>query len=429
MVKYLLALAVVYSCSSYSHSVYSRASECHVDERSAQSVQVTYRALMGSFSDDELITQTKEKLLHKLQDIADNTDAGIMETAVSFKRDPNSSNIDAIAQIASVTECYGDRFKITKENIDYLSSTVFKYTSNDLDIETSFTLPAAPLKQLQQLTPTLILTEDSIFTFKMGDEFAQVLEKLGRFTMLWPINDTKLLAFIGRNHVFSFHQGKLVGYQYNQALLPISLANQLEIVAEDFTFSLNGAQFASTATLDGQQAALIDSAYSDPKFLTLQQVSDLDETAQKLAGFSVGKPFTDFSKVQTSPCYQHAMTIDEYISTYGNSLIQLVDADNKRAFFTPCRQKIVMSTAEQVDHIKLMEDFSARRAGIYGKNELFDTFSKWQFAGLGQGDPYAKLEAMGNANLEWDTAYVTTEKWHGQFLVIDDTLISGKVFH
>ena len=45
---------------------------------------------MGSFSDDELITQL-EKLLHKLQDIADNTDAGIMETAVSFKRDPNSS--------------------------------------------------------------------------------------------------------------------------------------------------------------------------------------------------------------------------------------------------------------------------------------------------------------------------------------------------
>ncbi|MCG7546306.1 hypothetical protein MHM93_19245 [Pseudoalteromonas sp. MM17-2] len=152
MVKYLLALAVVYSCSSYSHSVYSRASECDVDEGSAQSVQVTYRGRMGSYSDDELITQTKEKLLHKLQDIADNTDAGIMETAVSFKRDPNSSNIDAIAQIASVTECYGDSFKITKENIDYLSSTVFKYTSNDLDIETSFTLPAAPLKQLQQLT-------------------------------------------------------------------------------------------------------------------------------------------------------------------------------------------------------------------------------------------------------------------------------------
>ena len=87
-----------------------------------------------------------------------------------------------------------------------------------------------------------------------------------------------------------------------------------------------------------------------------------------------------------------------------------------------------MSTAEQVDHIKLMEDFSARRAGISAKTSSSITF-KWQFAGLGQGDPYAKLEAMGNANLEWDTAYVTTEKWHGQFLVIDDTLISGKVFH
>ncbi|TMP74053.1 hypothetical protein CWB73_22295, partial [Pseudoalteromonas phenolica] len=107
------------------------------------------------------------------------------------------------------------------------SGAVFssKPTTHSITYNTTIDPNKSRLKpKLTEVLDTSVTT-DQVFGIKLGDSFSQAEEKIGRFTMQWPINAYQKFAFIGRNNVFLFEHDKLVGYQYAFNLLPISLAN------------------------------------------------------------------------------------------------------------------------------------------------------------------------------------------------------------
>lgn len=287
------------------------------------------------------------------------------------------------------------------------------------------TIIAKPSEMKRQEVENHNITSESVFNAFLGEHFAEVEEKVGRFSLIWPLGNGLKLATIGRSHALFFEQEKLVGYQFSEALLPIGLRNRIELANFQGIILLDeAAQLTMDQALSESQATQLRKKFQN---ITLHKVADAytQEQSLKIKSLALGRvKFDTFNNVLG--CINLAKDLHT-IASSAQPLIEFVNSDNRRSYLSGCRQLITMTKALRMHKLELLDPWSSDNAELYHVNQLFSGFAPWQFMGVRQGASVQELGALGEVFVDFDEAEFEHKSgdWHGKFYIENDKLAAA----
>lgn len=424
MRNFILATLLI-SHAALANTLYSRLSECSlIDGARNKTIRVTYVGEKNT-SNSELIEKSKlmlyKKIKHKLNDYPE----GLMERSVTFIQYDIEPKVEAVAKLRQVKSCENAQYIIDEDNIQLLTTVVSKPVQANVKMEKHLQMPDTIYHELPERELVLKVGQNQQLGLTLGNSFQDALERVGRFSFVWSINETDKIALIGRDHAFSFRDNKYVGYQYNEALLPMSLRNHLELAAETFEIITPKIKFESHHFLSLDKQELLSKQFSNVSFMELGAYDD-EYVEKKLAGFTIGEPL-NFKKMTKLACYQSNIDINTFIEQQTQHLISLVDNHNRPAYLTGCHQKLVLANTGRVQLFELIDEFSSERSTLIGMSVLTNSLSPWEFSQISQGDNISKLAKHKSVTIEWDTAKFSSTDWQGHLYLYDDKVFTGKL--
>ena len=412
-----------FSHISFAHTLYSRMSECIPDlQRKGAEFSATVNYKKNS-SEEEQLELVRKKLFARIQKNLPKYPNGLIEQTVIFKKNIQHQQITGIVALKQIKSCNGKTYKITQNNLKLLSVIIAKNQFPTIKLKTEHKLPTHQPKKLTPIQAQGHISTQSIFGISIGDSYETAVNKLGRFTLVWPVSDSLKLTLIGRNHMFLFENNKLKRYQYHSQLLPTSLANQLELTATNNSIKLQSSEINLKDLLSNEQKHELTKTFSSVVFQQMRV--DGQRTAERIKSLSVGEPIAIDNYAQL-PCFDGTNSFNQFISTNINALIYFIDVDNSPALLSGCLQKFVLSTDNKLKHIELLDVISASQTENNVINTLVSAFKPWSFGKVKHGQKVTSLVSLG-AKIEWRQAMLETPNWQGTFEIYDEAIFSGKV--
>ncbi|MFY8351197.1 hypothetical protein AAEU29_11730 [Pseudoalteromonas sp. SSM20] len=408
---------------SYGNTLYSRASECSIDlgvEGKEFKTSVNYNR---SKDEQEQLNALRKKLFTLIKKQLGQYPNGLIEQSVIFKNDIQTRKLIGTAVVKPVANCSGKTYEINEDNLRLLSTILSENTFPAIKFTTEHTFEPQIPKQIERIKFDSQISKSAIFGIAIGDSYDDTITKLRRFTLVWPINNSVKMTLIGRNHLFLFEDNLLVHYQYHSNLLPMSLANQLELEAMDFKINLASSSINIKDNLSDKQKNELQNIFSDVTFSSIHH--DGETTFSRLNSFSIGEPI-EIKNLTKLPCFENDANYDQFLIKNKDAMVSFVDVDNKSALLTGCLQKFVLLANGNLKEIALLDEISKGKANIQIITILINHLKPWTFNNIKHGQSVAALSALG-AKIEWQQAVLETPNWHGIFEIYDDAVYSGKI--
>lgn len=437
----LLAGLFTVSVQVSATQIFAKNSDCVIDDskapieiykQSSKSMRLLggQEASNGELSDvvTVLFDDVRLSLFDALSEEAKAFEKGIIIKNASFKRTADGWSKRAVVSgkvvAQPVLSCHYTEV-LTAKNTELISGAVFssKPTTHSITYNTMIDPNKSRLKpKLTEVLDTSVTT-DQVFGIKLGDSFSQAEEKIGRFTMQWPINAYQKFTFIGRNNVFLFEHDKLVGYQYAFNLLPISLANLIDIYDVSLSTPLSHQQTQiANRDLDEMTVSALKEKFPDIKFFVEGRYTTDPKT--KLSALTIGK--TEIAKPIAPACWSGQEDIKAFITKHQGDLMQWRGIDKKTLFYTGCNQLIEQSQFGRVIGVKLLENWSLSNANLSGLSVISNVLTPWQFYGVNYLDPESRASQIGSIEHLYGTIEVVNSDWVGHFKSYDGQLVSAE---
>lgn len=387
--------------------------------REASSEQV--RKVAGKLSDD-----VKMKLFEALSTKAQAYSYGVIVDRVVLKEriKDTSKEVSVSGRIVAypVTACETSE-AITAKNYNMITATSFSGKTQriafnvEIDPNPNVHVP----KQTQ--VDDMVISQKQIFGIRLGYTYTEAEKKVGRFTLVWPLNERQKLAIIGRNHALLFENNLFVGYQYAFNLLPVSLANLINIYDINLAIHIQDETVEITkVTLSEKVMMAIKNTF--PSVTFYQEGKYTKEPKTKLSGLQIGE--FNVTKPAALSCYKGQIEIDEFVQHHQQSLVQWQSVDAKTVFYTGCNQLIELNKLGKVTSLKLLEPWSLSNANLIGLADMTSVLSPWEFYGVHYLDPENKASLVGEIEDFYGTIEVTAELWAGHFKSYDGQLVSAE---
>lgn len=408
---------------SYANTLYSRASECTADldaEGKEFKTSVNYNR---SKDEQEQLNAVRKKLFTLIKKQLNKYPNGLIEQSVIFKSDIETRKLIGTVVVKPIANCSDKTYEINEDNLRLLSTLLSENTFPAIKFTTEHTFEAQIPKQIERIKFDGQISKSAIFGIAVGDSYDDTITKLGRFTLVWPINNSVKMTLIGRNHLFLFEDNQLVNYQYHSNLLPMSLANQLELEAMDFKINLASSSINIKDNLSDKQKSELQNIFSDVTFSSIHH--DGETTFSRLNSFNIGEPI-EIKNLNNLPYFENDANYDQFLIKNKDVMVSFVDVDNKSALLTGCLQKFVLLANGNLKEIALLDEISKGRANIQIITKLISHLKPWTFNNIKHGQSVAALSELG-AKIEWQQAVLETPNWQGTFEIYDETIFSGKV--
>lgn len=418
-----ISMLMLFSQISSAHTLYSRISECTPKlDINGKEFQATVNVKRGA-SDKEQIDQARKKIFNIIENQLENYPNGLIEQSVLFKKNRQTQQITAIVSAKQVENCQGETHKITSNNLELLTAIVKENAFPAIKLSTEYTFTPELPEEIKPIEFDGSITNKSAFGVPLGASYEEAVNSLGRFTLYWPINNRLSIALIGRNHLFMFENNVFIGYQFHNNLLPMSLANQLELVGMDFQLTAANKVINSKDYLSENEKRVLEKSYAKVSFQSMHH--DNETSFSKIESIQIGK-LHEINKSKTLPCYNSNNSFNQFLTQNKLSLVSFIDVDEKKSLLSGCLQKFTLSGNGKLREVNLLDEIGSADKNSQTISALVKTLKPWTLDQVKYGQSASELLALG-AKLEWQQALLETPKWHGIFEIYDDVIYSGKV--
>ncbi|CCQ11381.1 hypothetical protein PALB_22720 [Pseudoalteromonas luteoviolacea B = ATCC 29581] len=396
-----------------------------------------YRTLRGPFRNPNYLSDTskhmKRALLARLQKEYAEHDKFVLKSTSSYKQGlseathgKNMIALEVRAEFTPVVQCAeGD--KITAENLDGFSNFALVKYSHTSTAEHTVELKLDTTDSPRRLTrldgSILSFTENSVLGMTLGTHYDQFIEQIGRPSLDWQVGPRQRVSLVGRYIALFFQDGQLVGYQYNDNLLPMSLSNELEFFDQQESVKLNvdNAEISlrSPISSESQQAALKTDLKLDVE--SYKKTDTVNE--DKLVGVSVGEVFTLVTPKPLS-CLDFST---KNVDLSGRNVIRFYNQKSALNVLTGCNQTLELASDGSVNRVNLRESFSLENTALSTLEALLLQQQPWQFAGLKHTDNVEKLAQKGTVSRTKREAEFDSKNWYGFFSLVDNKVVSGSL--
>ncbi|MDK2596202.1 hypothetical protein [Pseudoalteromonas obscura] len=368
------------SFSSSAADIYFRGSEC----TEAANAKEVYLREEASFEKGEarkeVMSALKQRLLNKASQLTyEGNSTGYIVESLKFKLDEakikggkitRSTRVTGFLQLSPVSQCsHGQKIKQDEANKLGFVYNYAKISLEKVELENAI--------RGQQLRSAL-LNKDSVYGLKLGTTYEQALNKIGRFSFDWQVDSKWRLTTIGRNTALYFHQGVLVGAQYNRQLLPMIWSNLIELAATKPTMEAGGVE-----------VSLLHQAISDSYLAELEHKYDMldydtfrvseDEVELRLSGVVIGDTLSLKEVVPTMACYDERRGVQSFIDEYGEQLPAFYDQLGNKGLITGCSQIINLWDDRNFKSLSLIEQANFNSAKLLLSKAISNALSDWSF--------------------------------------------------
>ncbi|USD28612.1 hypothetical protein J8Z24_00385 [Pseudoalteromonas sp. SCSIO 43201] len=437
--KVLLASLVIFSSHVPAAQIWMKGSDCDINE-SATVINIfrqhfdSITTLMGKEPRREQIETVATDLLDGVKRslfealIEKSEEQGrdlIIDKVVLKERLKDNGKLVAVSGRIFAYPVIACRTKtaITADNYEMITATAFSKKTHTVSSQITIDLNAKRAEQKVTQVKDTAITPTEVFGVALGDTFAAAEQQIGRFTLVWPVNSHQKLATIGRNHAFLFEHDKLVGYQYAFTLLPVALANLINIHDIDAKVQVEDESLAIIhRPLSQHHVSVLTARYANVAFFQEGRYTKTPNT--KLSELTIGRFHID--EPTTPPCYQGKTDIDLFIEQQQSHLIQWQDVERKTILYTGCHQLMELNKLGKVTSVKLQEAWSLRNANLIGLASISQVLLPWQFYGISYLDPQSAASKLGKVERFYDTIEVAAPKWVGHFKAYEGQLVSAE---
>lgn len=419
----VMSLLVLICHTGYAHTLYSRMSECEPNlSINGKEFRATVNSKRSESKDDQ-INKVRQKLYRIISQQLNDYPNGLIEQSVLFTNNSQTKQVTGTVAVKHVKRCTGKTYHITQDSLELLTAIVNKNDFPAIKFTTEYTFTPSLPEEIKPIDVDGKITHNSVFGVPLGATYEEARTKLERFSLQWPINDNLFIALIGRNHLFIFENDIFKGYQYHHSLLPMSLANQLELVTLDIELLANDAIFSTKMLLAENQKNTLKKAYPTVAFQTMH--SDNETSFSKIESVQVGK-LAEINQLKSIPCYKDNTSFNQFLTQQKEKLVSFIDVNDKRSLLTGCLQKFTLTGNNKLKEIILLDEIGNGQNNAKTINTLVSSLKPWTLDKVKYGQTASELLALG-ATLEWQQALLETPQWHGIFEMYDDVIYAGKI--
>ncbi|TMP43787.1 hypothetical protein CWB96_17600 [Pseudoalteromonas citrea] len=412
------------SFSVLAYDIYPRGSECEVlPEAPEVQFSTTYKTRKKD-SQEQSLDKVKQRLLQKTEQALEKYNTSLVVKSMNFKKHSDGTLI-AKSSFIPVISCSKHTPVITNTTLDLFSNHVM-HSKRMMSLGYNMVVNKVPSKIAELKLESNLASPNKVFGIPFGDKLHEVEQKIGRFSMLWPIAEGAHLGFIGRDHVLFFSNNTFVGYQYNESLLPIYLRNQLELFNEQVQVynPTNNTTYLGGTELTPKYAMGIQSTYDNVQVVKVKVSNEKLES--RLVGFSIGDVSLVERKLKKLPCPDIATAFNE-ISVQEAQLVKLYDYNGKRSYLTGCHQKVNLNQYGTVTSVELLDPISGLNMELRGGQRLLEGLNSWQFALVSQGDPIKAISGKELGERTFDVVEWSNERWQGHFVLEHNKVVAGEM--
>ncbi|TMP32558.1 hypothetical protein [Pseudoalteromonas rubra] len=419
----LCTMLTVCAMHSAASPIFSITSDCDLDETKDEiSIELGLTQRHGQ-AVEEITYAIRDAIFEQLQPQLDSYPSGIQVRSMAFKRELLQNSLINEARVIgrfsakAVTKC-NDQFIISKgEELDARFAPKKKLTAA-IEMSSKISMPSK--KRLN--VASKMISSESIFGVDFGTHFEDAERMVGRFSLVWQLEDGIRLASVGRNYMLFFIDGKLAGYQYAKNLLPTAINNLVELspTGVDLHFASHRITDISHAEFTKAQMSELAEHFNE---VSSSVVKTSDEgSAIRLEGLQIGK----LPELSRRWSYTHCLNNEQvmpFIENHQGALIRLISESGHITYLTGCGQAITLSANAEVKEMTLLEPIRVRNALMWQVNTLF-ALQPWQFGGLKYQVPVSDLK-FSSSEIADDVLTVEHSKWYGHFFVENDKVVGG----
>ncbi|BBN81829.1 hypothetical protein PA25_18140 [Pseudoalteromonas sp. A25] len=428
MLKYIVFGLTLLPIISQAASLFHDESKCKPSQEYDDiSISLTHNDIANK-SESQILDELKKLTFNKVQERISAQQYDYQVKDISFRhRLGKHASAQAHLKLSPVDSCING-VVIDEKHYDRLGSKLVHFktklqfaTSRTLKLNTAF---AAGKSTIENFT----ITPKSVFGIKIGNQLTEAEQIVGRFSATWPINEQHKIRFIGREHAFLFKNDTLIGYQYHNSLLPISFRNNLEIISNQLQIAISdtNTEKLSDLYIDEVLEQKLTSQFSN--ISTSRVKISEEEVLVQLQGLSIGALISKNTPVQALPCYRNNSNIDDFLSANKQSLIEIIDVDNRLSYITGCSQRIMAYDSGKVKSVELLEPFSATNAFLFAIKRMIGAIEPWQFEGVKYGGPKSQLDKFKLIQSDKHTLSVESGQWLGIFNLYDEQLTNATLY-
>lgn len=412
----------------YANTFYSRGADCEVDSRVEPMVIVASehrkKGSLSEQSDTEVIALLKKRVYENVQSRLVDFPDGLKFHTIALTKDHVRFKVEV--KVMATLPCSDSDSKITEDSLDLMSAIAVEADSKSITLS-EFVVTIKPRVQIQKkLSVTNFgVSKLEVFGAKLGMHFNDVEAHFGRFSLVWPVSKTVKVALIGRSHALFFENGKLVGYQLNNELLPVAIKNQLEIVNLETEYQLENGIVQSSQALSKEVESQLEQTF-DNVATHLVKVSD-NETVSYLAGLTIGV-IPKLENIQTLACLDLSNVEDE-VEKSADKLIQFTSIDGGLSALSGCRQIVHRSTTRMIRSIELLEPWSLKNTYLLGFDRFTEQQKPWRFYSLIENMDINQLNGLGNVEKHFGLVQFESndKQWIGSFITEKNQLVSAEL--
>ncbi|WP_404392532.1 hypothetical protein [Pseudoalteromonas phenolica] len=310
-----------------------------------------------------------------------------------------------------------------------LDGEIYKLHTMDLSVinssEISFEVNLEKLKKKSLNIENATISSRSVMGAKFGERFEDIQSRFGRFSLIWPLGSERTIALVGRNHAFYFSSNKLVGYQFSESLLPVSLSNHLEIFKKPLTIQLENDHQIGFNDISSEDLLALESEF---KNLITVRVGDAfsEQVTVKIESFSIGEVTVGAEEVIPS-----CLEMDDLTTGFNDKkekLISFFSQDNKVNYLSACNQLVSMKGFDEVGNVSLIDSWSMKGVNL-GYGNIFVGFAPWTFLSIKKGTSIEALKQHGTIDVFMDDLEFVSKDgdWSGKFYLENNMLVSGEI--
>jgi hypothetical protein len=268
-----------------------------------------------------------------------------------------------------------------------------------------------------------IITPNTVFGLQFGSSIKDAFITLGLASLELGNDENKILVY-GRNHALHFINEKLVGYQFNESLLPMFLSNELSLANQELKIQINSSPLISLDTpLTHAQLSELNSNFNQVN--TAYYKTDIGKNERRLIGISQGKLIPKINTIDN--CFAGTPLIGEYLKNNHKKItLKLVSEAHENIIITHCNELIYAKNGD-IEKIKLIEAFSSKNIALEALANYFKQSQTWAFSGVKYNDPVERLSSIGDYYEFLDTVEFTSPAWEGYFYLYEGKLLNAEL--
>ncbi|TQF66826.1 hypothetical protein [Pseudoalteromonas luteoviolacea] len=416
--KLLLCILLFVSFNGAAKQIYAQNSECQLEDSEPIKVEQDYIEFLNRYNYTQVVDSLRSFLFDKAVWHSRKHPNGLKVKSFNIEYSERLHTVSYAYFILQPVKSCSKPVIVDQANLKLISLTNQKYLN----------------KSEQDPNPlyirTNLVTPESAFGAKLGESYAEIIERFGRFSLLWPINDTIFMAVLGRRHAFLFENQKFVGYHYNSELLPVSLTNMLEQtdVGEISVDGKNAYELGAgpRGQITKKHIELFKLYFDNIDWSTWKDGYDPTEKFIVVSGLSIGDWKISKHKANPIPCFDFEKDVEQFVGENTGRLISSVDKKGRLNYLTGCMQQIVIEHG-LVSEVNLLEQWTTSRAKLLIKDNTLSQLSPWQFLTVKEGDPEEVLNGIGYTEYSRESVPFISAKWQGEFLKYDGMLYAAKL--